>query len=105
MQPESNEKQINNFLKGVCVVMLLIAALGSNQEYGFFTLLRLFVFSISLYLGIYYQKRDLKSAALVLFAISILFNPLIPVQLERSTWKLFDFATAAAFIYFIGEDA
>jgi hypothetical protein len=76
---------------------LLLVALG-HHPYGYYTFLRwaVTVAAVTLALFAYRQKRTAIVAAFV--GIAILFNPLAPVYLKRSTWQVLDVIVALAFI-------
>lgn len=68
--------------------VLLLAALMFRFPYGFYMLLRLVVCSASVGLGVLGWKESprLKNISIVLFAQALLYNPVIPVHLEREVW-------------------
>ena len=77
---------------------LLFFALG-DQPYGYFTVLRWVVTiaaAISAYVGF---KAANVFAAWVFVAMAVLFNPIAPVFLERSTWQTMDMLAAVILIY------
>lgn len=92
LQIMSNNQKKNAAL-GVAAFTLLLALLDGWQ-YGFFTILRFVVFSTTAYVA-YLAYQD-KQEGWVWFmgAISVLFNPFIPVYLTREIWLPIDFITA-----------
>jgi hypothetical protein len=84
---------------------LLFWALARHQ-YGYFVLLRWVVCGTSAFCA--YLSYSLKRVPWTwLFALlTILFNPLSPIRLDRQTWAYFDIATGVfllASIFFIRE--
>jgi hypothetical protein len=75
--------------------LLLVALLP--LPYGFYTLLRLVVSGCAAALAVIAFRR-VDSTALLYGAIAILFNPIIPVHLDRSTWTVLDVMAAAWFL-------
>lgn len=74
----------------VPIGMLVLALL--NLPYGYYTLLRIIVCGCCGYLA--YKEYEIEQKAsfwvLVLGAISLLFNPLIPIHLGRDVWAIID---------------
>lgn len=76
--------------------MLLIAVL--DLPYGYYTLLRIVVFIVAGIIAFLAFKND-KELLLILFgAISILYNPIIPVYLNKNTWIIIDVLVAVLFV-------
>jgi len=82
-------------VKGIVAGLLLIAI--AELPYGYYTFLRITVFIVSIICVIeYFEKRNI---FVILFAIvAILFNPLIPVYLDKETWVPIDIITAVIFV-------
>jgi len=78
-------------------VMLILAIL--NLPYGYYTFLRLGI-TISAGIFTYYFYESKETIWTVVFgAIALLFNPIVPVYLDKSTWVLIDIVTAIVFFY------
>jgi len=87
-----------NFKKSRMIAsgMLLIAVL--DLPYGYYTLLRIVVFIVAGIIAFLAFKND-KELLLILFgAISILYNPIIPVYLNKNTWIIIDVLVAVLFV-------
>lgn len=70
---------------------LLLFAVKDGLPYGYFTILRFVVCAITTYLA--YTAYEKNSESLWVWAfgfIAILFNPLIPIYLQRSQWGPID---------------
>ena len=92
---KTNEKQ--DFALFVCArfisAALLIWAFGRHR-YIFYQLVKLIVVGVTVY-GVYYTYKFQTKFWMVVFAtIAVLFNPFVPVHLNRQTWKVFDLAAA-----------
>lgn len=77
----------------------LFVALFDGLPYGFFTLLRFVVCAVSIYLT--YKVYDNESDSLwvwVFGGIAVLFNPIIPIHLQRETWWIIDLVVGIFFI-------
>lgn len=87
----------------IIVVINILAALlllvgVSSMPYGYYTFLRLFTTVIAV-ANIYFAYEN-KSYIAVLMGVSIaiLFNPLIPVYLQKETWVILDLTAAVLLI-------
>lgn len=87
----ANKKK--NIALVVASVVLLLALLD-GWEYGFFTMLRFIVFATTAYVA--WIAFDEKKEKWVWFLglVAILFNPFIPVYLEREAWVVIDLIVA-----------
>lgn len=78
--------------------LFLFVALIDGWPYGFFTFLRFFITGCSIYIAwiFYIEKKEL--LVWIFGCIAILFNPFIPIYLDRSAWKIIDLIIG--FFYF-----
>ena len=77
----------------ICVIMLLVAL--APLPYGYYTLLRIVVCAATGYLAwSHASKLGLDAWVFTLGGIAVLFNPIIPVHLEREVWAFIDVAAA-----------
>ncbi len=77
------------------IILLLISQL--DWAYGFYQLLRVVVTFTAVYhaSSLYDRGNELWS----LYAgIAVLFNPFLPVHLDRSNWAIIDLVTAFIFV-------
>jgi hypothetical protein len=84
----------------ISIFALLLAALGS-WPYDVYTLIKLSVFVVCT-VAIYATFSELKQRLFVvlLFGIDVLYNPLFPIRLHRSTWVLLNLATLVVLMAF-----
>lgn len=76
--------------------LLLLGAIG-NRTYGYYIFLRWTVFlSASLVAWVAWESRT-QPAAFLFVVVAILFNPVVPVYLARSTWRPIDVVCAGLF--------
>ncbi len=82
----------------------LFLAIIPIWPYVFYTLLRLLICSISVYL-VHKAKgiKKLQSQKILLIIIAFLFNPLFPVYFFRLVWLPIDLATGVCFLNLIGK--
>jgi hypothetical protein len=68
---------------------------------GYYTLLRLVVTAAAAYIAYDTFQTDKQSGWTWVFGfVAILFNPLIPIYLNKELWMIIDFATAILFIVY-----
>jgi len=68
---------------------------------GYYTLLRLVVTAAAAYIAYDTFQTDKQSGWIWVFGfIAILFNPLIPIYLDKELWMVIDFAVAILFIVY-----
>lgn len=84
-------------------VLLLLAIL--DWPYGYYTLLRIIITAVSAYYSYYLYENKLAETLKFWFwgliFIAILFNPILPIYLDRKTWGFIDILTTIFFISFI----
>lgn len=88
----------NNLLL-VPVGALLLALLP--LPYGYYFLLRWLVAGFSLYLAYRYSGNAAKLTgwALAFLFVAVLWNPIVPIFLDRGSWFVLDLAAAGIFWY------
>lgn len=75
----------------------LLLGIIPTWPYGYYTLLRWFIFISSIFVAYCFYKSKLTGWTLVFAAIAFLFNPLFPVYLSRSTWTPIDLISSVLF--------
>jgi len=78
-------------------IILLLMAVFAKWPYGFYTLLRIVVCGSSLYVALSAATLNKTFWVWLMGAVAVLFNPLIPIHLHRSTWQVIDFITGVVF--------
>jgi hypothetical protein len=81
--------------------VLLFLAVG-DHPYGYYTFLRWVVCVAGLVVAWVAWHSDRQWATWPFVGIAILFNPLAPVYLHRSTWRPIDIACGVAFLASLG---
>jgi predicted membrane protein len=85
-----------NWFKILAIIILLLA-LGS-WPYGYYQFLRWAIFAIGIY-GAYITYQQNKDVWTWVFAsIAILFNPIFPFYLSKSSWQVIDIIVAIIFL-------
>lgn len=80
-----------------CCATLLLFALG-NWTYGFYTFLRIAVCLTAAAGAFQALSADRSGWGIALSAVAILFNPIIPVYLDRATWAPIDVVCAGILV-------
>jgi hypothetical protein len=75
--------------------MLVIAGCASllaleHLPYGYYTIIRWFVFAGSGYGAYCFARREISFAATLCVILAIVFNPLMPIRLSRAQWHPID---------------
>ena len=84
------------------IVMLLMTTL-KHLPHGFYTLLRLVVCLTSIFVASFAYKARLRYWTYLMGLIALLFNPIIKVYFNKSTWQLIDLVTAIIFVISIAK--
>lgn len=79
----------------IAVILLIFALFAGSVEIGYFTFLRWVVTASSAYYlyVIYKNIHQWSFWVWVFILLAILFNPIVPVYLDRDTWQFFDLIT------------
>lgn len=81
-----------NILLLVATVFLLLA-LFDGWQYGFFTLLRFVVCVVTAYMAWLAYENKKEWWVWIFGFVVVLFNPLVPIHLDRETWWIIDLIT------------
>lgn len=73
----------------IAAVMLLLAAFFA-WPYGYYGLLRWVVCVASTFIAYHAWHSRCQSWMWVMGLIAVVFNPIVPVRLDRDTWRMFD---------------
>ncbi len=72
------------YLLGIASLMSFIAI--SDLPYGYYTLLRLVLFSIGTLYLIFFRNLKLPIVDILVFVVVLIWNPIIPVYLTKEIW-------------------
>ena len=87
-----------NIAPGIAILMLLLAIPAGLWPYGYYVILRWVVAGSALFV-LWVAYRLEKKIWIGLMAITaILFNPIVPVHLDKETWVVIDFMVAILFL-------
>ena len=102
------------FWSRIVAILFLLAAVGP-WPYDYFTLMRFIVSAVTAY-GSYlaYERARTASTApwgakqqrwsLAFVLIALLFNPFVPIHLERATWTVIDVGVALILVADVSRD-
>ncbi len=76
----------------VSIAMLFLAIFP--MPYGYYMLLRLVVCGTAIYVAYYAKQMNKQRWMWAMGFIALLFNPIIPIPLDKVTWSLVDLAVA-----------
>jgi len=98
----SNQKEKNNFIK-YFIILSIFMLFGAIVEwpYGYYTFLRWIICIASILVIFQAFEKNIDWAKIIFIVIAILFNPLAPIYLSRSTWIPLDIITAIIFLFAI----
>jgi hypothetical protein len=74
------------YLLGIASLMSFIAI--SDLPYGYYTLLRLVLFSIGTLYLIFFRNVKLPIVDILVFVVVLMWNPIIPVYLTKEIWTV-----------------
>lgn len=80
----------------IAIFLLLLALLP--MPYGYYTFVRIFICLYSAFLAYKTWQEQIQLWMWIFIIIAILFNPLIPIYLNRELWAIIDI-TAAVIIF------
>jgi len=87
-----------NIAAGIAMGLLLLAIPPDVWPYGYYVFLRWAVTGTALF--VLWAALDLNKITWVwiMGAVAILFNPIAPIHLDKSTWGVIDFIVAGLFL-------
>ena len=86
-----------NIFTVISVVMLFLA-IPSLFPDGYYQFLRWVVMATAIFILYLSYKLGKKAWLWLMVAITILFNPILPIYLDKETWVVIDFIVAILFL-------
>ncbi len=84
----SNYFNFSNIIKVVAVFLLVYAT--ARHQYSYYTFLRWYVFLSSIYFAYSSNEAKIKIWFVSFSIIALLFNPIIPIYLNKGIWSVID---------------
>lgn len=102
----------NNNKKNVALIVaatILFLALFDGWQYGFFTILRIVVFTMTVYTAWMAYNKQKYQWVWIFGCIAMLFNPFLPIHFDREIWVVIDsvvgvFLLASIFLFKLERD-
>ncbi len=85
----------NNWFK-LLAIAILLGSFG-DHPYTYYQILRWVVCVAAGYTAYSFYESQQKIGSLVFVVITLLFNPIAPIYMNRNTWQIFDLITAFGF--------
>lgn len=82
------------------IVILLLAAF-MNWPYGFYIFLRVVVCICAIFAAASANKFGKTSWTWIMVGVAVTFNPVLPLHMHKSDWKVFNLIGAAIFVVWI----
>lgn len=98
---ESNSHNSSILLKASLALALGLLLCLCHMPYGFYTVIRLATAIIACCWAYQFYNVGKTPLAIVAIAIAILFQPLIKIALDRSTWHIIDILLAISLIILV----
>lgn len=93
----THEQVQNRILFSKIVIGLLIAAMLPIWPYFYYQFLRLAVFGAAAFSAYLYDEEKNQQWMLVMIVIAIVFNPVMPLYLDRQLWTILNLVAALLF--------
>lgn len=98
---ESNSHNSSILLKASLAVAFGLLLCLCHMPYGFYTVIRLATAVIACFWAYKFYTDEKTPLTIVAVAIAILFQPLIKIVLDRSTWHVIDILLAISLIILV----
>lgn len=85
----------------IAIFLLLLALLP--MPYGYYTLVRICIFLYSGFLAYKAWQEQIQLWVWIFGFIAVLFNPIIPIYLNRELWAVIDIVVAIVFFISISQ--
>ena len=77
----------------IIVILMLLWALNPDNPYGYYILLRWVLCGVFAYLAFQAFEREREGLVWVLGITALIYNPIIPVHLNRELWSIINVIT------------
>ena len=87
-----------NIITVIAIAVLLLAIPSGIWPYGYFVLLRWVITGAALYnIWVAYNLQKM-GWVWIMGGIALLFNPIVPLHLDKSIWQVLDLVAASIFL-------
>jgi len=91
--------RFKNIASAGAILVLLLAIPEGIWPYGYFVLLRWIVAGIALFVLWTAYNLKMQGWVWLMASVAILFNPILPVHLDKGVWQVIDFIVASLFLF------
>jgi membrane-bound ClpP family serine protease len=95
--PKRREMIIGFIIARILGIIMLILAIGKNP-YIFYKLLRVVIFIVSIFCAYMSDKFNNKGWVWIFGIVAFLFNPILPIYLNKNIWVIIDIIVIISFI-------
>jgi hypothetical protein len=75
----------------------LFLGIPTGWDYSYYILLRWFISILAAYVAFKFYDSGIQAWAFVFGGVAFLFNPIVPIYLNKSSWVAIDFVAAILF--------
>lgn len=84
-----------------CAIAIMLLIATRNLPYGYYQILRIFTFVIGIAGAYQSYKKDRIFWLWVIGAITVIFNPVLPLYFSKNTWTIVDVIAGITFLAFV----
>ena len=89
---------MNIFIITIFLTLIFTALVDLNVGIAYYQVLKWFVIVGAILCGINFYKQKKQNLFYIFCAITILFNPIVPIFLTKSIWRIIDIIVAVIFL-------
>lgn len=85
----------------ILLTAVLCFAAIADLPYNYYRFLRWAVCAVAIVSAIQMHRFNRQGWVWILGTVAILFNPLVPISFEKTTWQIIDGSTGVVFLYIL----
>ena len=97
------QKHLKQYWFTILAGIMLLLAIPSIWPYSYYQLLRWVVAIVACYNAYLSHESKQNNWMIVMGIIVVLFNPVVPIHLDKSTWGFLDLITSGVMFYSIDK--
>ena len=90
--------RLNSYVPAVVSAGLLLLAAFGTRPYSFYVFLRIVVCLIAIYSAVKAMEMNRIVWTWIMAGVAIVFNPVLPLRMHKSDWKIFNVISAGIFV-------
>lgn len=91
-----NRKILKNWYFFIPTILLIIAA--GDLDYGYYQILRIIITIFAIVFALVFKGLENIKSMIVMIIIAILFNPILPIYLDKNVWVFLDSFSSIIFL-------